>query len=122
GSGVLAEKNQLRLVGFQGRIMNPAKSVRRTGSPAVRDRTACDSCGSVRGDPSFIIQKRMPTDSERLRQALEAFTIPRDGRNYSVADYFQLPAESRVNDEADAVDMRLALVLLDFLGYNGGDW
>lgn len=64
----------------------------------------------------------MPTPPERLREALEAITIPRNGQNYSVVDYFQLPPEQRGNDEADVVDMRLARVLLDFLGYADRDW
>ena len=65
----------------------------------------------------------MTTDSERLKLALEAVAIPRDGRNYSVVEYFQLSADLRGNDEADVVDMRLARVLLGFLGYDSQrDW
>ena len=45
----------------------------------------------------------MSADSERLKLALEAVTIPRDGRNYSAAEYFQHPVESRENDSKKGV-------------------
>jgi hypothetical protein len=60
---------------------------------------------------------------EDLRRTLDAFSIPLHGQSYSVSDYFQLTPEVRGDDEADVVDMRLARLLLNILGYeNDRDW
>lgn len=64
----------------------------------------------------------MPTLSELLRARLDEISIPRDGQNYTVEEYFGLAPEQRGDDEADVIDMRLTRALLGFLGYVEGDW